>query len=287
MEELVANIGFGLITGATFALPAVGLTLMYGVSNFLNFAYGQWITVAPLIVFSLAGFMPVLLAIVMAVLVVAVVGPMINAAVFRPLAQRRALTLLVTSIGLSFALQNLLQLIWGSDIRGIDVPAALREGRQMWWFRLTVLDLVVLAISVVTLALVAFMLARTDLGMMIRASAENRDLAMVTGIKVERIAAITWAVASALAALGGILFGLRSAFGPSLGLVLMLIIASAMILGGLGSAAGAVVGAFVIGISSDAMATFDWFDPALKPAVAFAVLAAVLIARPNGLFGRG
>jgi branched-subunit amino acid ABC-type transport system permease component len=286
MEQLVANIGFGLITGATFAVPALGLTLMYGVSRFLNFAYGQWITAAPLIVFSLAGSVPLLVAIMAAIITVAALGPALNSWVFRPLAQRQRLVLLVTSIGLSFVLQNVLQLIWGPDIRGIEIASSLREGRQLWWFRFTVLDLAILAISIITLSLIALMLARTDLGMMIRASAENRDLAMVTGIKVERIAAITWAVASALAALGGVLFGLRSAFGPSLGLILMLIVASAIILGGLGSPSGAVVGAFVIGISSDAMATFDWFSAALKPAVAFAILAAVLIVRPNGLFGR-
>ncbi len=283
METLLTLTGFGIVTGAMAAVPALGLTLMYGSSRFINFAYGEWMTLAAYVTLTAGFFIPLLPAIVLGVLVVTAYGPVANRLVFRPLADRHGLVLLVASLGLSFVMQNAIQAGWGVGVQRLEAPPGLGEVIILGPFRFTPLQLVILAVSGVTMAAMAYLLVRTDLGMKIRASAENRELARVTGIRVERVSAVTWAIASTLAAIGGVMVALTSAFTPSLGFALILIVASAMILGGLGNPAGAVVGALVIGVAME-VSTF-WLTPALKPAMAFAALVVVLLVKPSGLFG--
>ncbi len=284
MDIALTLFGFGVIAGGVAAVPAVGMTLMYGSSRFLNFAYGEWMTLGAFLTFTLSGFLPLAMAIALAIVAVAVYGPLVNRLVFRPLASRHGLVLLVTSLGHSFIMQNAIRAIWGVEIRRLDTPAALNQGLRLGAFRFTALQLVILAGAVVVMAIIGFFLLRTDLGLKVRAAAENPDLARTSGVPVERISAISWAIASALAALGGIMVALTASFTPSLGFTLLLVVASAMILGGLGSPVGAVAGAVVLGVAME-LSTLV-ITPALKPAVAFAVLVIVLMIRPAGLFGR-
>ncbi|MDP8959814.1 MAG: branched-chain amino acid ABC transporter permease [Actinomycetota bacterium] len=284
MEILLTLVGFGIVSGAVAAVPALGLTLMYGSSRFINFAYGEWMTLAAFLTLSLSGVAPLWLASAGAILVVALYGPLANRVVFRPLADRHGLVLLVTSLGLSFVMQNAIRAIWGVSVRRLETPSALGRGITFGPLRFTPLQLIILGVALLVMAGAAYLLLRTDLGMKIRAAAENRELARVTGIRVERISALTWGLASALAALGGIMVALTASFTPSLGFTLLLIVASAMILGGMGSPVGAVVGALILGVAMEVSTIV--ISGALKPAVAFATLAAVLLVEPSGLLGR-
>jgi neutral amino acid transport system permease protein len=284
VEILLTLIGFGVVSGAVAAVPALGLTLMYGSSRFINFAFGEWMTLAAFITLSLSQWMPLAAAMALGIVAVTIYGPIANRLVFRPLAGRHGLVLLVTSLGLSFVMQNAIRGIWGVGVRRLGTPAFFQEGLELGPFRFTPLQLVILAVAVVAMAVVGFVLTRTDLGMKIRAAAENRELARAVGIRAERISAVAWAMASGLAALGGIMVALTAAFTPSLGFTLLLVVAAAAILGGLGSATGAVVGAVALGVAMEVSTLV--ITPALKPAIAFATLAAVLLLRPSGLFGR-
>ncbi len=284
MEILLTLIGFGVVSGAVAAVPALGLTLMYGSSRFINFAFGEWMTLAAFITLSLSAWMPLAAAMALGIVAVTIYGPIANRLVFRPLASRHGLVLLVTSLGLSFVMQNAIRAIWGVGVRRLPIPAFLHEGLELGPFRFTALQLIILTVAVVAMAALGFVLTRTDLGMKIRAAAENRELARTVGIRAERISAVAWAIASALAALGGVMVALTAAFTPSLGFTLLLVVAAAAILGGLGNAMGAVVGAVALGVAMEVSTLV--ITPALKPAVAFATLAAVLLLRPSGLFGR-
>jgi branched-subunit amino acid ABC-type transport system permease component len=281
MDLLPKLVGFGIVTGAMTAVPALGLTLMYGSSRFLNFAYGEWMTLAAFITLSLGGFIPLAAAIVVAVLLVSVYGVVANKVVFRPLANRHGLVLLVTSLGLSYVMQNGIRAIWGGSVRSLETPSALGHSSPVGPFVFTPLQLIILAVAVAAMAGMTYLLRRTDLGMKVRAAAESRDLARATGIEVERISAAAWAIASGLA--GPRRHHGRLDRGLRLGFTLLLVVASSIILGGLGSAVGAVVGAFAIGIAMEVSTL--WISPALKPAIAFAVLTLVLLIRPRGLFG--
>jgi neutral amino acid transport system permease protein len=283
VDTLLTLVGFGIVTGAVSAVPTLGLSLMYGSSRFINFAYGEWMTLAAFVTLSVVLIAPLPVAILAGVLAVVAYGPVANRVVFRPLADRPGLVLLVASLGLSFVMQNAIRAIWGVSVRRLEAPAGLHEVTLIGPFRFTLLQLVILAVAVVLMAAVALIMRRTDLGLKIRAAAENRPLARTTGIRVERVSALTWALASVLAAVGGIMVALTSAFTPSLGFTLILIVASAMILGGLGNAVGAVAGALIIGVAMEVSTL--WITPALKPAIAFLTLVTVLLIKPSGLFG--
>lgn len=284
MDVLLTVLGFGVISGAVAAVPALGLTLMYGSSRFINFAFGEWMTLAAFITLSLSAWMPLAAAVAVAIVAVTIYGPIANQLVFRPLAARHGLVLLVTSLGLSFVMQNAIRAVWGVGVRRLPTPRFLSQGLEVGPFRFTPLQLIILAVAVAAMAVLGFILTRTDLGMKIRAAAENRELARAVGIRAERVSAAAWAMASALAALGGIMVALTAAFTPSLGFTLLLVVAAAAILGGLGSPVGAVVGALGLGVVMEVSTLV--ITPALKPAIAFATLAAVLLLKPSGLFGR-
>jgi branched-chain amino acid transport system permease protein len=283
MRDFLTLFGFGVITAGSVMVPALGMTLMYGSSKFLNFAYGDMMTLAAFLTFACASLLPLPVAIVIAVAALAALGPFLQRILFAPLTNRGSLVLLVTSLGLSFILLNTIRAIWGTQSRSLDTPAYLNRGMSIGPFRLTPLQLTILAVALVITAALIIALYRTDLGIKIRAVAENPDLAMSSGVRVARLRSVTWAIASGLAGLGGVLIALTVAFSSGFGFSLLLTVAAAVIVGGVGSPVGAIVGSLVVGILSEL--STQWIDPALKPGVAFIALAAVMLLRPQGLFG--
>jgi branched-subunit amino acid ABC-type transport system permease component len=151
-------------------------------------------------------------------------------------------------------------------------------------FQVTPQQLIIQATALVVAALVSLLLYKTDLGVKIRAAAESPQLAQTSGVAVGQLRAITWAFASALAGLGGVLIALTVTFSSDFGFSLLLTVAAAVIVGGLGSPAGAVVGALTIGLLTEV--STEWLDPSLKSGIAFVALAATMLLRPRGLFGR-
>ncbi|HET7388243.1 MAG TPA: branched-chain amino acid ABC transporter permease [Nocardioidaceae bacterium] len=276
--------GFGIVTGGSIMVPALGMTLMYGSSRFLNFAYGDFMTLAAFITISFASFLPLPVAIVLGVVALACFGPLVQRVVFAPLTGRNSLVLLVTSLGLSFVILNCIRAIWGTESRTLSTPKSLTHGMSVGPFLVTPLELIILVSALVISGLVTLLLYKTDLGIKIRATAESPGLAQTSGVAVGQLRTATWALASGLAGLGGILFALRVAFTSDFGFSLLLTVAAAIIVGGLGSPVGAVVGALVIGILSEV--STEWIDPSLKSGVAFVALAVMMLVRPHGLFGR-
>lgn len=284
MSDLVTLIGFGIVTGGTLMVPALGMTLMYGSSRFLNFAYGDFMTLAAFVTFSLAGILPLPLAAVGGVLALACFGPLVQRFVFAPLSGRHSLVMLVTSLGLSYVILNGIRAIWGTQAQSLPTPEGLNRGMDLGPFQVTPLQLVILATALVVAALVSLLLYKTDLGIKIRATAESPQLAQTSAVSVGQLRAITWALASALAGLGGVLIALTVTFSSDFGFSLLLTVAAAVIVGGLGSPAGAVVGALAIGLLTEV--STEWLDPSLKSGIAFAALAVTMLVRPRGVFGR-
>jgi branched-chain amino acid transport system permease protein/neutral amino acid transport system permease protein len=137
--------------------------------------------------------------------------------------------------------------------------------------------------ALVVVAFVYFLLYRTKLGKAMRATADNMELAQVSGIDTERIIVWTWVIGGGLAGLAGVLLGLQTHLMPEMGFIFVLPLFAAAILGGVGSPHGALVGAMIVGISQEV--STEWISPAYKPAVAFLLLFAILLVRPQGLFG--
>jgi neutral amino acid transport system permease protein len=278
----------GLVVGTTFALGAVGLALVFGVLRLVNFAHGDMLTLGAYValVLNVTLGAPILIAGAVAVAVTAAVAVTGELVLWRPLRARGAglFQMLLVAIGLAFVLRYGIQLVAGSQpqrldvdvTRAIDLVGGVRIGRT---------QLVATLLGLAALAAVAAMLRSTRLGRQMRALADSIPLAEVSGIDTRRVILLTWLIAGALAGLAGVVaVASVGVMTPNFGFLLLLSLFAATVLGGIGSAYGALAGGLVLGLVEEWSTLF--VDPRWKLAIGFAVLIATLIVRPNGLFGQ-
>lgn len=281
----------GIQLGAVIAITSLGLSLIFGVTGLINFAHGEMVTFGAVAAFFLnrpGGALNVHLiwAALLAVVLGAALGWAFERGLFGPLRRRRTglIALLVISIGLSIMMRYAILAVYG----GLSNPFrnyAAQSPMHLGPITTTPKNLVVTVISLVVLTLVGLLLTRTRLGTAIRAVADNRDLAESSGIDVERIILAVWIAGGGLAALGGVLQGMTQSVTWDMGFKLLLLMFAAVILGGLGTAFGAMVGGLVVGVAVQ-VSTF-WFSVELKQVFAFGLLILVLLVRPQGILGRG
>ena len=292
MSEFVQLLVNGLVAGSIIAIAAVGLTFMFGILGVVNFAYGDYLTFGAYAAFvaNVTLGWPIAFAALFAMVATAALGLALELVLWAPMRRRRAgtVSLFIISIGLALVLRDVILLIWGADGRRYDVDVF--QVYDLGILRLSASQLATIAIATPAIIIVGLMLKRSRLGKAMRALADDRSLAAVSGIDVDRIAKATWIVASALAGLGGLLIGLvQSSFDPNTGFSLLLPIFAAVILGGVGSPYGALVGGLVLGVAMELSswdAIFGGLEPVYKPVVAFAALIVVLLIRPEGVFGK-
>jgi branched-chain amino acid transport system permease protein len=291
MAELVV---IGLIVGSIMALGAIGLTLIYGILKFANFAHGDLMTVGAYVAFLTFyggghigplsfgfGMLPAILA---AIVVVGLLSVLIDRIVYRPLRRRNAnlVILAMASLGMAIVARAVVYIGLGPDQRfyvgGIQNALQLPFG-----ITLKPDQIFIGCTALVVVVLVYLLLYRTKLGKAMRATADNMELAKVAGIDTERVIMWTWAIGGGLAGLAGVLLGVQSHLTPEIGFDFLLPLFAATILGGVGSPQGALLGALIVGISQEV--STEWISPAYKPTIAFIILFAILLVRPRGLFG--
>lgn len=287
LAQLTLN---GLITGSILALTAVGTTLVFGIQRIANFAQGEYLTFGAYagLLLNVAYGRSLVVATVGAVLATAVLAVAIHFVVLRPLRGRGLVAMSLITVGLGLMLRDVIFLTAGSEVREFNIDQSVVY--VLGPLRIAPGQLVAIIIAVVVAPSVALLLARTPIGKSMRAVAENRDLAAISGIDVERIGAVVWAFAGALAGLGGIMFAVvQGIFDPNLGFQVLFLIFTAVVLGGIGSAYGALVAGMVLGLVME-LSTWSGFagglDARYKPVLAFAALILLLLYRPQGLFGR-
>lgn len=291
MSELLQLIVNGLVNGSLIAIAAVGVSLVYGMLRIVNFAHGDYLTAgayAAVLATSLGlGMIAAALIAGLAGLVLAVALELV---LWRPLRRKRAgfMSLFIASIGLALVLRNLIFLLATAEPR--SYPVDVFQVYALGPVRISKTQLVAVAIAFAVIVLVALLLARTTLGRSMRALADDAVLAAVTGIRVDRVIVSTWALAGVLAGIAGVLAALvQSSFDPNVGFALLLAVFAAVVLGGIGSAYGALAGGLLLGVLTE---VFTWTElaggvnPVYKPVVAFAVLIVALLLRPQGLFGQ-
>ncbi len=296
---LVVN---GVFLGAIIALGAVGLTLIYGILHFANFAHGDYMTMGAYVaLFLTASFFPwmgvasdgfgpftfgftLLIALPMAALVVIAGAILLDRFVYRRLRDRGVsdIFMSMSSMGVAIALRGLVQMIWGGDIETYP-----RESKQVFHLPMDVRippDAIFIALMAVALVVTVYIvLTRTRIGKAMRATADNPELALVSGIGTRGVTWWTWGIGAALAATAGILLAVfQGQLLPIMGWKFLIPVFSAVILGGIGNPYGALVAAFAIGVTSEV--STQWINPSYKPAIAFAMMIAVLLVRPKGLF---
>ncbi|HEX6402219.1 MAG TPA: branched-chain amino acid ABC transporter permease [Pseudonocardiaceae bacterium] len=285
VRVLVDGIRFGLVIGIT----GIGLSLIFGTTGLTNFAHGELVTIGAVVAWTLnvtAG-LQLIWATLLAIVVGAALGAANDLGIWRPMRRRRAglIAQLVISIGLALVLRYVVLVYFGGRSESFADYTNQVE-RNYGFIRITDKDLATIVISLVVLVGVALLLQRTRIGKAMRAVADNRDLAASSGINVERVVLFVWILAGALATLGGVLFGLSELGGTvqyEMGFNLLLLMFAGVILGGLGTAYGALVGCLVVGVLVQVSAQIIPVD--LKYLGGLAVLIVILVIRPQGLLG--
>jgi len=284
--RLAQRVVDGLILGSLIGMTAIGLSLIFGTTGLINFAHGELVTAGAVVAYLLntAG-LHIAVAGLLAIPVVAALAGASHRFMWRPMRKRGVsiVSMFIATIGFALVLRQVLLIILGGDPRRY-AQYTLQRTLQLGPVSVTPRDIVILGISLVTLALVGLLLTRTRLGTAIRSVADNRDLAGCTGIDVERVILSVWVIGGGLAALGGVLYGLNQAVTWNMGLNLLLLMFAGVILGGLGTAFGAVLGSLVVGLLAQLSTAF--FDSELQIVWALAILILVLLVRPQGLLGR-
>jgi len=283
MSIFISSIGFGLVTASIIALAAVGFTLQFGATNILNLAYGD-VMIASAFVAYLANNMG--LNIWLCVLVGAVFGALasllLNRLLFTPFLRRgtKLFGMVIVTLAAGLVIQNILLAITGSQFvsYSMDVGRTVNLGAVV----LTTAQLVIMAVAVVAMLAIHFLLNRTRLGKAMRATASNASLARSCGINTGRIVNLVWLISGALCGIAGVTLGINTtSFDTSTGSEVFVVIIAAAVLGGIGDAYGSMLGALVIGLSTEVSAVV--VSPAYKNATAFLILVLVLLIRPEGI----
>ena len=291
----------GLISGSLIGLGAIGITLTYSILRFSNFAHGDFMawggygtlsvvaaigalvgTTAPIGALSFGW--PLILAAIAGMILTACLALLLDWLLFARLRDRgQSIIVVMASFGASMALRSLLEFIFTSSptyfSRGIQMAVPIGLG-----IRITPDQMVMLATTIILVTAMHLFMSRSQTGREMRAYSQNPALARVVGIDTARVVRATWIIGAALACAAGVMVGILVQIRPLMGLDLLLPMFAAAILGGIGSVPGAVLGGLIIGLSEAAAVQLigaEW-----RAAIAFAILMAVLLVRPMGLFGR-
>ena len=275
----------GVQYGFLLFLVASGLTLVFGIMGIINLAHGAFYMLGAYTVFWLVGYTENLfVAIVLGLVIMLAFGYLLERAAISFLYKRDHLYQVLLTYGLILILDEMQRILWGTDFHSVPVPQALNGSIPLT--ETQVYPVYRLFISVMCMAVAAglyLLIGRTKLGMMIRAGASNREMAQVLGIDIGRVFAIVFSIGVALAAFSGMIGAPVSSVYPGMGEQILIVSFVVVVIGGIGSVKGAFVGAMLIGLA-------DTFGRVLLPdfasVVVYAVMAVVLLWRPQGLFGR-
>ena len=273
---------FGLVLGGIIALGAVGVSLLFGILRFANFAHGDMMTLGAYFALVVVGplALPMYVAFPVALAGTAAVVVAIDQVLFRRLRRTAPVILLISSFGLALILRSVIQLVWGPD--NVVYSSAIQLPWRFMDLRIRPTHAIILGTTVGLVVLLHLFLQRTRMGKAMRAMSDDPDLAQVTGINTEAVVIWTWIIGGAFAAAAGIFLGMDTRLNPLLGWNFLLPVFAAALLGGIGKPYGAIAGGFIIGLATE-LSTLV-MEPVYKPAVAFALIVVLLIVRPTGLF---
>jgi branched-subunit amino acid ABC-type transport system permease component len=285
VSVFVESIGFGVVTAAVLALAAVGFTMQFAVSGVLNLAYGGVMVVGAYVAYEVnQQGVEVWVSALAGIAAGALISLILNGVIYTPF-QRRGTSpigMVIVSLGIT------LILVFGTQAAAgpTNVSYTMSQGSTVTAgsIVLTVVQLVIIALSLVVMVGVHLLIRYTRLGKAMRATAANRNLARNCGIRTARVVAVTWAITGALCGLAGVVFAMDSGtFGATSTDLFLVLILAAVFLGGPGEPYGAMLGALVIGLATEISASIVVSD--YKDVIAFVILLAILATRPTGLLG--
>ena len=288
MQLFWLSVGFGFVTASVLTIAAVGLSLQFGITNYVNFAYGDFMALGGFFAYVLNNqvlHLNIWIALVLGAAAMGLLAVLINRFVLGPFARRFTSShyVLIVTFGLSLILLNVEYSIWGAQVRFFKMPIA--PAQSIGPLLLTKNQLIVMAIAAALMIAVHTMLRVTRLGKSMRAMSDNTTLAMTSGIDTKRITTITWFLSGSLAGVAGTVLGISEGnLTPASGELFLFVIFAAVIVGGVGSIYGAMAGAVLIGLATEISAAF--INPSYKLDIAFVILILTLLIRPSGLIAR-
>ncbi|MEU1592871.1 branched-chain amino acid ABC transporter permease [Streptomyces sp. NPDC005708] len=281
MDQLTQQIANGIMAGSIYGLLAMSLALVVGVLDIPQFAFGAHAMLGAYVVTLFDG-QSYWLGVVEAIIVMAGVGALVQAAVFDPLRNAESATLFIAAFGLMMVLQGLALVVFGPDNRSVAPP--LRGTVHILGALVTMQRVLVIVVTLVVVALLNLFLRRTALGRSIRAAGQSTTGALVVGLSPRRIAFVTMAIGSALAALAGALIAPISDVYPAMSESLIIKAFIIIVLAGMGSLNGALIGGCIVGLTESFGSA--WLSLDFKDAYPLVLLVLILMIRPRGMFGK-
>lgn len=287
MQQALEVVGFGVVDAAVLAVAAIAFTLQFGVTNYFNFGYSEWLTFGAFMALTVNNevlHLNVWVAMGIAGVATAILSLLINRGIFAPFTRRRpeAFYILIVTFGVGFLLNQLYILIWGTAYR--ELNAASAPLHDVGPFRFSSDQILYLLIAMGFMLATYLILNHTRIGRCMRAMSDNRSLATVCGIKTERITDLTWLMTGFMAGVAGVILAMEThTFGPDLGQNYVYLVFPAVIIGGIGRTYGALIGGLLIGLFTGIGVLI--IPSSLSPLVIFAALLAVVLLRPQGVVG--
>jgi len=285
--EQIAN---GIILGSMYALIAIGFSLIYGIVRLINFAHGDIVTIGAFAMLASVAAIdaPFPVSILVVLAVGAGIGILIERIAFRPMRGAPQVTGFIASLALAIVIENLGIMTVSAQPRNFIVPAYLSDFIPLGPLSVRAIDLAIVVIAILLMAALALFVRFTKVGMAMRATAENYNVARLMGINIDRMIMLAFAIGSALAAAAGLMWGSKySQISPLMGLIPGLKAFVAAVIGGVGSISGAMLGGYVLGLAE---VLFVGFLPpeysGYRNVFVFATLIVILLVMPNGLLGK-
>jgi branched-subunit amino acid ABC-type transport system permease component len=299
IPQILAN---SLIRAAELSLISLGLTMVYDILQFANFAHTEFAVVGVYLAlfFNVTLGVDIVPAALLAVILTGLLGIGVDRAVFKRLRGSGRVTLMVTSLGVAIVLRNIIRAIWGPEPQNYTI--GLQRPLTVAGVRITPVQISIITTAVVFMVAFHLLLHQTKLGKAMRAASDNAALAQASGIATERVIVWVWFIGTAFAAVGGILIGLETYVKPYMGFAIIIPVFCATILGGIGNPYGAMLGALVLGLAENVGLYVDFgrllnlggllhffgelrIPTGYKAAISFAMLIGILLIRPAGILG--
>lgn len=290
LSLFIQNLINGISLGSMYALIAIGYTMVYGIIRLINFAHGDIIMLAAYFVFFAIEifYLPWWISVICSIILTALSGMLIEKIAYRPLRQTNAprISLLISSVGVSYFLENVAIVVFGGRPRPFYTPPVMTHIIKAGTVSIPTLGIIIPIVTAIILVILVYLVNHTITGMAMRACAKDVDTAKLMGINVDRVIAFTFGIGSALAAIGGIMWGLKyPQIHPLIGLMPGLKCFIAAVVGGIGNIPGAVLGGVFMGLGEIMLVAMMPGLSGYRDAFAFIILILILLFKPTGILG--
>ncbi len=288
-EMFFQHLSNGISLGSLYALIAIGYTMVYGILRLINFAHGDIFMIATYVAFYgvMMFSLPWPLAFIIAIIITALIGMGIEKTAYRPLRNSPRISILISAIGVSFFIENLAIVVFGGRPKAFPRPEMFDKVLNIKGVSITSLSFYIPVITLVLLFVLVYIIHYTKTGMAMRAVSKDYETARLMAIDVNKIISLTFGIGSALAAVGGIMWGLKfPQILPLMGVMPGLKCFIAAVVGGIGNIKGAVLGGFILGVGEIMLVAFFPSLTGYRDAFAFVLLIFILLLKPNGLMGQ-